>query len=617
MADGVEWFFQLVDKVSAPARAMADSVGKVGDALAKTDSATAKATEAMKKLGDAQGAAGAKSKGFQMDVGSSLASWAEGLPGMLATAAAGIVAAGATLVAAGIAFAAHSQDSKRNALFAMQTFLGAGEDARATMAELEGYAGRSALAKDTFLAFGNRLLGSGFQKQELAPLLGAVSDIVGATGGNAAAGEKLMALLEKARVQNKLDPREMMKLGDIGISQDSIAQAIADQRKITIDEAYGVLNAGQMNGNQISDAILGAVAGKNKGGALGGVGEAFAGGSLTVGIQHLQDAFGDLFENVSNGGLIDFIHELTTSLQGEGGAKMVKLVNDAFSELSGWLATISMDDIKSGITTVVGVLQTCWDVVRGVWAAVTGFGAGFMAMFDSVLPLVKEFWTNITGGADSGIGMMDVLKGVFYAVGVVLAAVVMVVVLFAEAIIWLAKEITLGLMAAFTWLYDGTGALFTYLGALPGRLLAFGTGIVDGLWDGIKAGWATLISNFGSLVDLLPAVVKKALGIASPSTVFAGFGFNVTEGFGQGLDRGDMPGQMESAMALPSSPSVDALGARASGASTMVSHAPSVTIEVHVTGSAHDGEALADELRRVLLPELTHAFEQMAMEVGA
>src|SRR5438045_1036356 len=601
MADGVEWIFQLIDHVSGPASSMVININQVGKALKDTDDAAKKAA--------------ASSHGWNLDVGKAIGDWAMDLPAMAFEAGAALVAAGGSLVAAGLAFRAMSADAKRDTLFSMHTFLGAGEDAAAVMEQLEGFALHSSLGKDAFLATAQKFLGAGFSKEELAPLLAAVSDIQGANGGNEAAGAKLEALLLKARTQNKIDPRELMQLGNIGLSEDRVAAAIASQRHITIDAAYGVLRSGQMNGNEVSDAILGAVAGMNKNGVLGGIGEEFGKGSLRVGIAHLKDAFGDLFENVKNGGLLDFIHNLSDSLRGEGGQHFVAFLNDSFAKLSGYLAGITFADLTSGIDTFVGFLKGCWAVIEGVIGAVQGFGAGFMTVFDGIMPVVSSFWTLITGGADSGISGLDVLKTTFEVIGWVVGGVVGAVLLLAEGIIWVVAEITKLTMAQAEWMAGAVTGIINFFGNLPGALLVIGHNIVDGLWDGIKAGWAGMLSGFESLVGLLPAVVKKALGIASPSTVFAGFGLNTAEGFGMGLGRGDMPGMMEDAMRLPSA--ADATAPSLSGASGAghTNYAPQIHLELHVT-SSRDGEDLLEEVRRIILPELTGALEQLAIEAG-
>ncbi len=67
--------------------------------------------------------------------------------------------------------------------------------------------------------------------------------------------------------------------------------------------------------------------------------------------------------------------------------------------------------------------------------------------------------------------------------------------------------------------------------ALPGKMLEVGVNIVKGLWNGMQnmAGWLKdRVTGF--FKNLIPDWAEKALGIASPSKVFAGIGKNIISG---------------------------------------------------------------------------------------
>lgn len=71
---------------------------------------------------------------------------------------------------------------------------------------------------------------------------------------------------------------------------------------------------------------------------------------------------------------------------------------------------------------------------------------------------------------------------------------------------------------------------------LPSEMLNIGKNIVQGVWNGIKGmiGWFTSqVKNFFSSIV---SSVKNALGIHSPSKVFAGIGGFMAEGLGEGWD---------------------------------------------------------------------------------
>lgn len=71
---------------------------------------------------------------------------------------------------------------------------------------------------------------------------------------------------------------------------------------------------------------------------------------------------------------------------------------------------------------------------------------------------------------------------------------------------------------------------------LPGKIFDIGKNIVDGLWNGIKNSWSSLTSNVSGLFGNLVSGIKKGLGIASPSKVFASIGGFMAEGLGEGWE---------------------------------------------------------------------------------
>jgi hypothetical protein len=59
--------------------------------------------------------------------------------------------------------------------------------------------------------------------------------------------------------------------------------------------------------------------------------------------------------------------------------------------------------------------------------------------------------------------------------------------------------------------------------------------IFDGLKEGAKSAWKSFLSWFEGIIDLLPEVVKKILGISSPSTVMFRLGVDTIRGAEAGV----------------------------------------------------------------------------------
>lgn len=70
------------------------------------------------------------------------------------------------------------------------------------------------------------------------------------------------------------------------------------------------------------------------------------------------------------------------------------------------------------------------------------------------------------------------------------------------------------------------------------RWLDIGSQIVEGLWKGLTSGWTALVKKVGGLAQQLPDIVKRILGIHSPSKVFDEIGVNTCKGLAQGLSKG-------------------------------------------------------------------------------
>jgi hypothetical protein len=68
--------------------------------------------------------------------------------------------------------------------------------------------------------------------------------------------------------------------------------------------------------------------------------------------------------------------------------------------------------------------------------------------------------------------------------------------------------------------------------------------LIDGIWQGIHELGQKVVDKLGALVKLLPGKVKKLLGIASPSSVFAEIGRQTVEGLARGVDDPGMKGKV-------------------------------------------------------------------------
>lgn len=225
------------------------------------------------------------------------------------------------------------------------------------------------------------------------------------------------------------------------------------------------------------------------------------------------------------------------------------------------------------IATVVALVmnwQAVVDFLTVVWGGfmnwckeiIDGFVVWWNQVWASVGQFISDTWNNIVSWVTGAINnVSNTISDGFNAV-------------------WNFIQDVLGNIGNFfsdTWnnitrgisdFVGGIGKFFesipgTIQGALSGAatwLYNSGRDIVNGLFDGIKS-LAGTIGNF--FLGLLPGWIvepfKIALGIHSPSRVFAGFGVNIGQGLINGID--GMSGKIESSVTgMVSVPPVPAFG---------------------------------------------------------
>jgi hypothetical protein len=176
---------------------------------------------------------------------------------------------------------------------------------------------------------------------------------------------------------------------------------------------------------------------------------------------------------------------------------------------------------------------------------------------------------------DIGIGFV-VLGGVVVAVIAIAIAVVLACVaafglllalpfLIADAFKYLAAAIPAGLGAAMDWLEGKFNAVVDFLSGLS--LGDIGRMLIQGLIDGIMGAGPGVLSAITGIAGGAVDAAKSALGIKSPSTVFAEIGEHTAAGMEKGVDAG-AGGVQSSVEALVTPPDAAKGGAGATASGT-------------------------------------------------
>jgi tape measure domain-containing protein len=319
-------------------------------------------------------------------------------------------------------------------------------------------------------------------------------------------------------------------------------------------------------------------------------------GKLKELLAPLGDSFARIQETVS--GLLPFLVEMGEYIGGaflqaseELAANVIPWLVEQFDKFSLWfkenqpliqefIQTIADFIVHGLIPAVVGAWQFIEPILTGlvdlilglavvIMQVATGDWAGAWETMQATAgkvweSLKKAFWgfmnwiANLMGSSLAEIGAVwasnweqlqqistAVLNIVVDYLESFLANVVYKITSYANSILTAWRNIWTGFSNVLASAFNGVqsylaGQLAGVANALYGKIYLFtnlGYDIVEGIENGIKNAWKALINTFNNLVSLLPASVKKILGIASPSKVFEGLGRNMMQGWEQGLIR--------------------------------------------------------------------------------
>lgn len=149
---------------------------------------------------------------------------------------------------------------------------------------------------------------------------------------------------------------------------------------------------------------------------------------------------------------------------------------------------------------------------------------------ENVLPVVETVLKNIAETV-SNDGPEMIEQFVSYAI----EKLPEIIKLGLQMVLALVKGLVQNLPELWTAVLDMTaGIAQTILDALP-DIIEVGKGIVRGVWEGIKAMASWIGEKVSGFFSGIVGDVKDALGIHSPSRVFAGIGENMALGLGQGF----------------------------------------------------------------------------------
>lgn len=212
-------------------------------------------------------------------------------------------------------------------------------------------------------------------------------------------------------------------------------------------------------------------------------------------------------------------------------------------------------DIQRRVNEQLGTLKNLWDAATGTFTnALATFGASIAPELHATAKWLGDVAAGIQNWAQNNPALAGTLMtiakylGLFLTVGGGLALVIagllgpLALMTTAAGALGLSLGPILLVVGAIAALgvaaialiknWDGIKEYFSTL------FTDVGSNIINGLWSGISNGWQWLKDKVYGIAGSIADTVKEALGIRSPSRVFAELGNYTMEGFGMGLTDG-------------------------------------------------------------------------------
>lgn len=501
---------------------------------------------------------------------------------------------------------------RESSLAALETVMGSSEAAGRSFRNAMVMANQTPADTADVVANFQRFAVAGFAEREIAPLVAATADIGAAFGTTAS--DSFALVTSQMRAAGKMDRGDLRQLLNAGVNTGEVLDSIARQMNIQgateqtrRAAVLAAISRRQVTGEVGIQAALDATRNRlDRGGNLG----TFARRQSETLVGALSNAKNAVFNMIAG---MDFANipgvqafkntllAITAALaDGTPAAAMLRgAVAGAANAVGGLFGRIFTVQNAMGALQLAGrafgaigrFATAAWPVVR---AFVSAIGPGFMA---GIAPLRAMLGSLMSGGPPSA-RTLALITGAARGLGSVIG--------FAAGAIatFLAAATGLAVGVAAVWGTLG-GLVASGLTSLRAMFSTVGTGIVDGIIAGITGGVGRMGESIRGLGASAVQSARAALGIHSPSRVFAdAIGRQIPAGIELGISQGS--GGVNDAVAGLGSPGAMRLG----GGGVTIGD-----ININVMGGNTNAET-ATSLRDAVRAELEAVFGRMA-EAGA
>ena len=376
-----------------------------------------------------------------------------------------------------------------------ETFLGSAEEAQAVMAQIRQDAASTPFDVDSLTQATQMLVSTGMAAGDARNDVMNLANAVAATGGGSAELSRMAANLQQIQNLGKASAMDIKQFGMAGIN---IYSLLADytgkpieklkEMEISYEDLSGALAMAAQEGGQ----FYGAMEAQSQT-SLGQVSTLKDNATQLAGVL-TEDLFGALSENV-------------------------------LPQVMEWVTTL-LDAAQTG--GIEGAVAAAKEILTGL---VDSFIEGLPEMVNTGMELLVGFIEGIANNMDTVTAtavtiLTTILNGILdHAPELIVAGLTLILNLIA-GLIQSIPEIISSVGELIQALWD---TFFTVDWA------SVGDAIVNGIWDGIKGLWDSMVGWVKEKVSGMWSAVKEELGIASPSKKFKYIGEMSVEGMIEGF----------------------------------------------------------------------------------
>src|SRR5690606_34988270 len=241
----------------------------------------------------------------------------------------------------------------------------------------------------------------------------------------------------------------------------------------------------------------------------------FLGGTVIPAIQDFAQKF-DL------GGLAQKAGQVFDQVKSTVGRFLepLKSAFESFREFASAFWSQFGDEIMAILSTVgqtiAGVWEGIWSTIKGIFDVFAGILKGdWQRVWDGLKSIVSGVWQAITRLISGAVNTVKtVIGGAWDAIKSLTSSAWNAV---KDAVVSKATEV-------ITWVKSLPGKIKNALGNLGTLLVSAGRDLINGLINGIKSMVSKAVDAVKNVASSVVSAAKKALGIESPSTVFAEIG---------------------------------------------------------------------------------------------